>query len=70
MFGPRQQSLDVRLSKRLRFGTRRVATNLDVFNLLNSAGIATINPTYGPNWQRPTLIQLGRYAKVGLQVDF
>jgi hypothetical protein len=70
MFGPRQQSVDFRLSKRLRFGTRRVAGNLDLYNLLNSTGISTVNTTYGPNWQRPTLLQLARYVKLGVQIDF
>lgn len=70
LYGPRQQSLDFRLSKRVRLGTRRVTANLDLYNLLNSTGIATVNVTYGPNWQRPTLLQLGRYAKVGVRVDF
>ena len=26
--------------------------------------------TYGPAWQRPTLVQLARYVKVGVQFDF
>jgi hypothetical protein len=45
MFGPRQQSVDFRLSKRFRFGTRRVAGNLDLYNFLNSTGISTVNTT-------------------------
>ena len=70
MYGPRQQSVDFRLSKRTRIGSLRVAANLDLYNLLNSSGIATVNATYGPNWQRPTLVQLARYVKFGVQVDF
>jgi hypothetical protein len=70
MYGPRQQQLDFRLSKRLRFGRRRIAGNLDMHNLMNWTGISTINTTFGPNWQRPTLLQLGRYAKLSAQIDF
>ena len=70
LYGPRQQSVDFRLSKRFRFGTRRIAGNIDLYNLFNSTGIATLNTTYGPNWQRPTLVQLARYVKFGVQVDF
>jgi hypothetical protein len=44
--------------------------SVDWFNLINAAGADTINATYGPNWQRPTLLQLGRYVKLGGQVDF
>ena len=70
MYGPRQQSVDFRLSQRTRIGSRRAAINLDLYNLLNSAGIATVNATYGPAWQRPTLVQLARYVKIGVQIDF
>lgn len=70
MYGPRQQSLDFRVSKRIRVNNMRLAMNVDLYNLVNNAGIATLNTTYGPNWQRPTLIQLGRYAKFGVQFDF
>jgi hypothetical protein len=37
---------------------------------MNGTGISTINTTFGPNWQRPTLLQLGRYAKLSAQIDF
>jgi hypothetical protein len=70
MFGPRQRQIDFRLSKRLRFNSRRFAANLDVSNLLNSSTATGIVTTFGPNWQRPTLIQKGRWAKIGVQVDF
>ena len=70
MYGPRQQSVDFRLSKRTRIGSGRVAINLDLYNLVNSVGIATVNVTYGSAWLRPTLVQLARYMKVGVQIDF
>ena len=54
----------------MRFGHRRIAGNLDVYNLVNATGISTINTTFGPAWQRPTLLQLGRYAKLSAQIDF
>jgi hypothetical protein len=70
MFGPRQQSIDFRFSKRFRFGSRRVTGNLDLYNLMNWASISTINTTYGPNWQQPTLVQLPRYVQLSAQIDF
>jgi hypothetical protein len=70
MYGPRQRQLDVRISKRFRVGRARLMGNFEVANVLNSSAAAGYNNTYGPNWQRPTSIQLGRFAKVGAQLDF
>jgi Carboxypeptidase regulatory-like domain len=71
MFGPRQRQLDFRLSKRFRFATtRRVSANLDVSNLFNTSTATGINTTFGPNWMRATGIQKGRWAKLGVQLDF
>jgi hypothetical protein len=44
--------------------------NLDLYNLLNWTGINVVNLTYGANWQRPTVLQQGRYIKLSGQVDF
>ena len=44
--------------------------NLDVFNIFNSTSIVTLNTTYGPNWQRPTLLQGARFMKISAQIDF
>jgi hypothetical protein len=71
MYGPHARQLDFRLSKRQRIGSRtRIVANLDVFNLFNATGIDRLSTTYGPNWQRPTLLQLGRWVKFSGQVDF
>jgi hypothetical protein len=70
MFGPRQRQLDFRISKRFRFGDTRLMGNMDVFNIFNQTGINTINTTFGPSWQRPTLLQQGRYVKLSAQFDF
>ena len=70
MWGPRQRQIDFRLSKRLRFDRFRFAGNLDISNLLNSSTATGIVTTFGQNWQRPTLLQKGRWAKIGAQFDF
>ena len=70
MYGPRQRQFDLRLSKRVRFGTRRISANLDISNLLNGSTATAVNGTFGPSWQRPTSFQKGRWAKVGAQFDF
>ncbi len=70
MFGPRQRQFDFRLSKRFRFDALRFAANLDVSNLMNSSTATGAVTTFGSNWLRPTLIQKGRWMKIGLQLDF
>jgi hypothetical protein len=70
MYGPRQRQLDVRFSKRFRVGRARLMGNVDLANVLNAASATAYNNTYGPNWQNPTAIQLGRFVKFGAQLDF
>jgi hypothetical protein len=70
LYGPRQRQLDLRISKRFRVGRTRLMGNLDVANVLNGSAATSYNNTYGPNWQNPTAIQLGRFVKFGAQVDF
>jgi outer membrane receptor protein involved in Fe transport len=47
-----------------------LSTNLDVSNLFNASATTAVNTTFGPNWLRPTQIQQGRWAKLGVQFDF
>ena len=70
MYADRQRALDIRASWRHRFGPYRVMGNLDFFNIFNSTGIVGLNNTYGPNWQRPTLLQGARFIKLSAQFDF
>jgi hypothetical protein len=70
LYAPRNRQLDFRVGKRFRFGSKRIMTNLDIFNIFNATGVDRLNPTYGPQWQRPYLLQMGRYVKVSGQFDF
>jgi hypothetical protein len=70
LYGTRPRQLDFRLSKRFRAGRARLVGNIDFFNLFNGTGVTTVNTTYGSQWQRPTLLQQGRYFKFSGQVDF
>jgi hypothetical protein len=71
LYGPRQHQLDLRISKRIRVGGRyRISGNLDIANVLNGSAASAYNNNYGPQWQNPTSIQLGRFYKVGAQLDF
>jgi hypothetical protein len=70
MYGKRQRQLDLRMSKRIRMGRTRFTGNLDLSNILNGSAVTTQNNTYGTNWQVPSAIQFGRFAKLGIQFDF
>jgi hypothetical protein len=71
MYSSRQQQLDFRISKRIRFnGNQRVAVNFDFFNILNWSGVNTLNVVYGPAWPRPTLVQGARFLKLSGTYDF
>jgi hypothetical protein len=61
--------LDVRVAKILRFGTRRVSLNLDLYNALNGNAVLQQSNTFG-NWQQPQGILVGRAMKVSTQYNF
>ena len=70
MYEDRQTQLDMRLSKRFRVQRMRILGSVDIFNVLNLAGIDAVNINYGPSWLRPTRIQGSRYVKFSTQIDF
>jgi hypothetical protein len=70
LYEKRQTQLDLRVSKRFVINRARILGSVDVFNVLNLAGIDAINVNYGPNWLRPTRIQGSRYVKFSGQLDF
>jgi hypothetical protein len=47
----------------------RHGANIDVF-LRDTNPVIAQNNTFGPAWQRPTVVQLGRLVKFGMQIDF
>ena len=63
--------MDIRLSKSVRFWKNgRIQGNFDIFNVFNASGVQTLNVTYGPAWQRATLIQGARSLMFGGQLEF
>lgn len=66
----RVNQLDVRVSKIIRFGGKRVQGNFDLYNLFNNNAVLNVNSAYGPSWLRPTQILDARLAKISFQVDF
>jgi hypothetical protein len=70
LYEDRQTQLDLRLSKRIIVQRAKILGSMDIFNVLNLAGIDAVNTNYGPNWLRPTRIQGTRYVKFSAQLDF
>ena len=74
MFTGRATQLDLRLSKRLRFGSRmRLDANLDAYNILNASSVISVVSTYGPLWTQPAglnAILEGRLLQFGGRLSF
>jgi hypothetical protein len=70
MYGDRLNQVDARVMKTFRFGRARVRGSLDLYNLFNASPVLALNNQYGPAWQRPLVVLPGRFAKVGVQLDF
>jgi carboxypeptidase family protein len=70
MYGDRVTQVDVRFGKVFRVQKARLQTAIDIFNLLNSSDILTVNTTFGSAWLSPTQILQGRLIKFGVQLEF
>ena len=70
MYGDRLNQIDFRASKVVRFGRMRLNANVDIFNVMNANAVVRQNNTYGAAWQRPQFIMLGRFLKLGAQLNF
>jgi hypothetical protein len=73
-FVDRRTQLDLRFSRRFRFGARySLDASLDVYNVTNSGSIITINNTYSPTstqWQQPTAILDARMFQLNGRFNF
>lgn len=75
LLGEYAKQLDVRFSKRFQVGGGRTfRATVDIFNILNTSNIQTLNTRLGSptnnQWQRPTQILRARYFQLGTQFDF
>ena len=72
LWGERQNNVDLRIGKLLRFGTTRTLVAVDIFNLLNADTVTLYNFGFipGGSWLTPTTITPARYAKFAVQIDF
>jgi len=69
-FEDRIRQLDVRGSRILRVGRTRFEALVDLYNVLNSSSILSINTTYELAWSTPTEVLAGRLLTFGVQIDF
>ena len=69
LYGERLNQVDLRFAKILRFGTRRISLNLDLYNALNGNAVLQQSNTFG-NWQQPQGVLVGRAVKVSTQYNF
>ena len=69
VFGTRQNRVDLRIAKPLRFGGSTMSLQMDIFNLLNANTVTTFNNSFSV-WQQPLAIVLARFIKLGVQFDF
>jgi hypothetical protein len=69
MYGDRVNQFDLRIGKTIRFGGRRAAVNLDIYNLLNANPVMQENAAYAV-WRTPQRIMDARLFKVSGQLDF
>jgi hypothetical protein len=70
LFGPRINQVDLRGTKILRFGDRRMQVNIDAYNLFNVNTPVTLFGTYNARWGQPTQVLDGRLVKFSAQLDF
>lgn len=70
MFLDRVTTVDVRVTKLVRFGAGRLKGMFDIYNVLNNNTTLAVNTTYGLRWFQPTAIVGGRLLKLSAQIDF
>jgi hypothetical protein len=72
LYGARQNNVDFRVAKVLRYGRTRTQISLDLYNLTNTDVVLAQNNTFVPGgaWLTPTRIQPARYMKISGQFDF
>jgi hypothetical protein len=62
--------VDLRLAKRLRWGTTSIEPTLDLFNVLNANHVLLQTEQIGSAWGRPTRILAPRIVRVGVTAKF
>jgi hypothetical protein len=68
--GPERSNLNLRVAKRITFGSRRVELSFDALNATNNNVAWTSDYTSGPTFNYSTRIATPRAIRLGLQFDF
>jgi hypothetical protein len=77
LYGARQNSMDMRIAKIVRFRGARAQFGVDIYNLLNTDVVTMYNNGYSAPtasresiWLTPTQILPARYVRLNMQLDF
>jgi hypothetical protein len=73
VYGPRVSTVDLRVSKILRFGSTKTNVGLDLYNLFNSNTGTAFNQNFGVDgatWMRPTAVLSPRFLRFNVTFDF
>lgn len=62
--------VDLRVSRRFRFGSRSISPQLDLFNIGNAATVVSLQNTVGGTYLDPREILAPRIIRVGFSIDF
>ena len=61
--------MDICLARPVRVGRTTSTFQFDLYNALNVDAVTGVNTNYA-TWLRPQAVIRGRFAKLGLQLDF
>jgi len=73
LYSDRRNNIDFRVAKILRFRRIRAQVGLDVYNVMNTDSVTTVNNTFvanTPGWLTPLSVATARFAKINVQLDF
>ena len=70
LFLPFQRKVDLRVMRRFNAGNVQLAPVFDIYNVLNTNTVTSINETYGSRWQQIRNIMNGRRVRVGLELEW
>ncbi len=73
LWGERNNNIDLRIAKLLRYGGTRTQVGVDIFNLMNADTVTNYNYGFVPgssSWLTPTTIVPARYVRISVQFDF
>jgi hypothetical protein len=67
---PNVTNVDVRISRAFHFGARKIAPQIDLFNIANASPIVSLNTGVGATYLAPAEILAPRIIRVGFSIDF